>query len=154
MFEPVASDDEMEGAAAAIDAWLSTQLTDNPVVEAVERDASAPYRWFVRLSSPEKGVFTIWLLLRQRTLHHETYMCPAPMENEAQFYEHLLRRNLKLHGVAFAVGAEDAIFLMGQLPVEAVDDDALDWVLGTHYATVEHCFRPAMRIGFASLFKG
>jgi hypothetical protein len=154
MFEPVVSPEEITAAAARIEAWLAVQQAENPLVEAIERDESGVDRWFVRLRSPEKGPFTIWLLLRQRTLHHETYVFPAPMENEAAFYEHLLRRNLKLHGVSFAIGAEDAVFLLGQLPVDRIDDDALDWVLGTHYATVDQFFRPAMRIGFASLFKG
>ena len=43
---------------------------------------------------------------------------------------------------------------MGQLPVERIDADELDRVLGSVYAYVELCFRPAMRIGFASQFKG
>ena len=61
----------------------------------------------------------IWFTLGQRTLHYETYVMPAPEENYEQFYEHLLRRNLKLFGAAFAIGAEDAVFLVGQLPVDA-----------------------------------
>ena len=44
---------------------------------------------------------------------------PAPEENHEQFYEHLLRRNLKLYGAAFAIGEEDAVFLVGQLSNEA-----------------------------------
>ena len=79
---------------------------------------------------------------------------PAPEENHAAFYEHLLRRNLKLYGGAFAVGDEDAIFLVGQLDNSAVDEDELDRVLGSLYAWVEQCFRPALRIGFASRFQG
>ncbi len=154
MFEPAGTPDELDALGVRIERWLAEQVDENPTIEAIERDESGVPRWFVRLRGPEKGVFTTWLLVRQRTLHHETYLCPAPMENHAAFYEHLLRRNLKLHGVAFAIGAEDAVFLQGQLPVERVDDDALDWVIGTHYMTVEHCFRPAMRIGFASLFRG
>lgn len=154
MFEPVASPEEIEEVAGRIERWLRRQRTHNPVVAAVERDESGGPLWFVRLLSEEKGPFTIWLRLRQRTLHHETYVFPAPMENQAAFYEHLLRRNLRLHGVAFAIGDEDAAYLVGQLPLDRVDDDALDWVLGTHFAAVELCFRPAMRIGFASLYRG
>jgi hypothetical protein len=79
---------------------------------------------------------------------------PAPIENQAAFYEHLLRRNLKLYGAAFAVGAEDAIFLIGQLGVATLDEAELDRVLGSLYAWVEQFFRPAMRIGYASVFRG
>ena len=100
----------------------------------------------------EKDVTTIWFTLGQRTLRYETYVMPAPEENHADFYEHLLRRNDGLVGAHFAIGVEDAVFLRGELPVAALDDAELDRVLGTLYAYVEQCFRPALRIGFASRF--
>ncbi len=138
-----------------IDSWLAVQLEENPVVAAVERDReSGERRWFVRVRGEEKDVFTIWFTLRQRTLHYETYMMPAPEENAGAVYEQLLRRNTRLYGIAFAIGVEDAIFLVGQLANEAVTEDELDRILGSLYAWVEQCFRPAMRVGFASRFKG
>jgi hypothetical protein len=94
----------------------------------------------------------VWLTLDQRTLAYETYVMPAPEENHAQFYEHLLRRNHGLNGMAFAIGDEDAIFLQGRLPVAAVDEGQLDRITGSFYAYVELTFRPALRIGFASRF--
>jgi len=146
---------ELDALESRIDAWLAEQLAANPVVAAVDRDReSGERRWFVRVTGDQKDVFTIWFHLRQRTLHYETYVMPAPEENHAAFYEHLLRRNLKLYGGAFAVGDEDAIFLVGQLDNSAVDDDELDRVLGSLYAWVEQYFRPALRIGFASRFRG
>jgi hypothetical protein len=151
---PTAPDD-LDALDARIDAWLAEQLAQNPVVAAVDRDlGSGERRWFVRVRGEQKDVFTIWFHLRQRTLHYETYVMPAPEENHAAFYEHLLRRNLKLYGGAFAVGDEDAVFLVGQLDNAAVDEVELDRVLGSLYAWVEQCFRPALRIGFASRFSG
>lgn len=147
--------DDLDALDARIDAWLATQLAENPVVAAVDRDQeSGERRWFVRVTGEQKDVFTIWFHLRQRTLHYETYVMPAPEENHAAFYEHLLRRNLKLYGAAFAIGDEDAVFLVGQLANAAVDDDELDRVLGSLYTWVEQFFRPALRIGYASRFPG
>lgn len=144
---------EIEALAAEIEAWAERQRTANPVVAAVERlHDGEERRWFVRVLGEEKDVFTIWFALGQRTLRYETYVMPAPEENHALFFEHLLRRNRKLYGAAFCVGEEDAIFLAGQLPNEAVTDDELDRVLGSLYAWTEQFFRPALRIGFASRF--
>lgn len=152
MSSPTAPD-ELDALEARIDAWLADQVACNPVVAAVERDRdSGERRWFVRVTGEEKDVFTVWFHLRQRTLHYETYVLPAPEENHARFYEHLLRRNLKLYGAAFAIGDEDAVFLVGQLDNSAVTWDELDRILGSLYAWVEQCFRPALRIGFASRF--
>lgn len=149
------SREELDALETRVDAWLAAQLAENPVVAAVERDEeSGERRWFVRVRGEQKDVFTIWFHLRQRTLHYETYVMPAPEENQAELYEHLLRRNRKLYGAAFAVGEEDAIFLVGQLADGAVTDDELDRILGSLYTWVEQYFRPAMRIGFASRFRG
>jgi len=133
-----------------IDGWLARAAAENPVVAAVDRDIEVPRRWYVRMLGEEKSVTTVWLTLGQRTIRYETYVLPAPEENHAAFYEQLLRRNDRLVGAHFSVGAEDAVYLRGELPVAAVDDAELDRALGTLYATVEQCFRPALAIGFAS----
>ena len=147
------SDTELDRIEALIDAWAQRELVDNRVVEAVERaPRSQARRWFLRIRGEDKDVSTIWLTLRQRTLHYETYVMPAPEENHAEFYEHLLRRNQKLNTMAFVIGIEDAIFLQGQIRADAVTDDDLDQILGSFYAYIEQCFRPALRIGFASRF--
>ncbi|HLM64123.1 MAG TPA: YbjN domain-containing protein [Acidimicrobiales bacterium] len=149
------TDDELAALETSIEAWLDKQRADNPVVAAVIRDEeSGERRWFVRVTGEQKDVFTIWFHLRQRTLHYETYVMPAPEENHAVFYEHLLKRNMKLFGAAFAIGDEEAVFLTGQVPNSCIDDDELDRILGSLYAWVEQFFRPAMRIGFASRFGG
>ncbi|MBK9179710.1 MAG: YbjN domain-containing protein [Acidimicrobiales bacterium] len=149
-----ASPAELDVVEARISAWLGQQLADNPVVAAVDRGEPGERRWYVRLRGEEKDVSTIWLTLGQRTLHHETYVLPAPMEQHARFYEHLLRRNYRLYGVQFAIGPEDAVYLVGQVPVASLDEAELDRVVGTVYATVEQTFRPALRIGFGSHLPG
>ncbi len=147
------SDADLEQLEAFIDRWLALQLAENPVLAAVDRDAPGTRRWFIRVRGEEKDVFTIRFHLQQRTLHYETYVMPAPEENHAEFYAHLLRRNLRLYGAAFAIGEEDAIFLRGAIDNDLVMvEDELDRVLGSLYAWVEQYFRPALRIGYASKF--
>jgi hypothetical protein len=147
-------DRELAAVEAAIDGWLATQLAENPTVVSVERGEAGERRWYVRMQGEQKDVFTVWLTLGQRTLQYETYVMPAPEENFEQLYEHLLRRNLKLFGAAFAIGQENAVFLVGQLAVAALDESELDRILGSLYAWTEQFFRPALRIGFASRFGG
>ena len=154
MAPAVTSPEELDALDARIDAWLATELAENPTVAAVDRGEPGERRWYVRLAGEQKDTFTVWFTLRQRTLHYETYVMPAPEENHQAFYEHLLRRNFKLFGATFAIGDEEAVFLVGQLPNSAVDQEELDRILGSLYVYVEQCFRPALRIGFASRFSG
>jgi len=150
--EPL-TDSQLDVLAQRIDAWAERQRLENPTIAAVDRGDGDERRWYIRMKGEQKDTFTIWFTLRQRTLHYETYVMPAPEENHEAFYEHLLRRNLKLYGAAFAIGEEDAVFLVGQLANDAVTEDELDRVLGSLYAWVEQFFRPALRIGFASRFQ-
>jgi len=152
MADDIFDDAELDVLESRISTWLDGELESNPIVAAVERGERSERRWYVRVLGESKDVFTIWFTLGQRTLHYETYVMPAPDENHAQFYEHLLRRNRKITGMSFCIGEEDAVFLAGSLPVHAIDEGELDRVLGSIYQYVEQFFRPALRIGFATRF--
>ena len=135
-----------------IDEWLASIAAGWLPVEAVERGEGDERRWYVRLRGEDKDFTTLWLTLGQRTLRYETYVMPAPEENDGALYEHLLRRNERLVGAHFSIGIEDAVFLRGELPLVALSEVELDRVIGTLYATVEQCFQGLLRIGFASRF--
>jgi len=150
---PPATEAELVDLEARIDGWLGTALAENPMLLAVDRGEPGERRWYVRLAGEDKDFTTVWLRLGQRALHLESYVMPAPEENEAAFYAHLLRRNKSFHGLWFAIGAEEAVFLVGQLPLVALDEAQLDRLLGSMWAYVERSFRSAVRLGFASRFK-
>ncbi len=148
---------ELAALADRIDAWLAGIATGNPAIASIDRGTSddtmtGDPRWFVRMRGEDKDITTVWLTLGQRTLRYETYVMPAPEENAAELYEHLLRRNERLVGAHFAIGIEDAVFLRGELPNAVLTEAELDRILGTLYATVEQTFRGLLRIGFASRF--
>ena len=133
---------------------LEAMATDNPVIGGIERGERNERRWYVRLLGDEKEHFSVWMDLAQRTLHYETYFMPAPAEQRDQVFEYLMRRAAKLYGAAFVIGAEDAVYLAGQIDNRHVDAHELDRIIGQLYMTTEECFRPAMRLGFASRFNG
>ena len=135
-----------------ITSWLMSMMERNDTIVAVDRGEPDEHRWYVRMHGEEKEFTTVWFTLGQRTLQFETYVMPAPEENAEQLYEHVLRRNESLVGVHFSIGIEDAIFLRGELPLRMDDEDELDRVVGTLYATVERIFPTIIRIGFASRF--
>ena len=135
-----------------ITSWLMSMMERNDTIVAVDRGEPDEHRWYVRMHGEEKEFTTVWFTLGQRTLQFETYVMPAPEENAEQLYEHVLRRNESLVGVHFSSGIEDAIFLRGELPLRMVDEDELDRVVGTLYATGERSFPTIIRIGFASHF--
>jgi hypothetical protein len=138
-----------------IDEWLGTMRTVNETILAIDRAEPEPYfrsRWYVRMRGESKDFITVWLTLGQRTIRYETYVMPAPEENITEFYENILRRNDRLVGAHFSIGLEDAVYLRGELPLSALDEPELDRIIGSMYAHVEQCFRPLLKLGYASRF--
>ena len=135
-----------------IDEWIGELDAEHEHIVAVDRGEDEVIRWYVRMRGEEKEFTTVWLTLGQRMLRYETYVMPAPEENEQTLYENLLRRNERLVGVHFSIGLEDAVYLRGALPTPVVTKSDIDRILGTVYATVEQAFKPLLRIGYASRF--
>lgn len=135
-----------------IDEWLGTIRATHPNVEVAQRALDEPGRWMIRLRGESKEFTTIWMRLGQRTLRYETYVMPYPEEHHVEFFESLLRRNERLVGAHFALGAESAVFLAGELVLGAVDDRELDRIIGTLFAAVESHFVDLLKLGFASRY--
>lgn len=144
---------ELAALGEVIGNWAASERETSDIVLAVDHDP-AERRWYIRLRGEEKSVTTVWLTLRERTVHYEAYFMPAPEENAEALYEYLLRLNARLFGMRFAIGLEDAVYLVGQMPVGAIDEAELDRIAGSIFTYAEQYFRPAMRLGFASKFKG
>ena len=146
---------ELESLEKEIERWLDLSLKENPLFGGFERDSDEPVgesRWFIRVLGEEKDTFTLRFMLRQRMLHYETYVMPAPDENKELFFENLLIRNRKIVGATFCLGEEDAVFLIGAIPASTVGPNELDRILGTLWMTVEQNFKSFLKIGFASKF--
>jgi hypothetical protein len=148
----IASPDERAACAAVIETWTATRLAEGGAVVAVDRQPELD-RWYLRLRGDEKDFVTVWLTVRQRTLHHEAQVMPAPEVNIQATFEYLLRRNADLHQMRFALGAEDAVYLVGEVPVTAVTDEELDRIVGSSLAYVDAYFPTAMSIGFAGRYR-
>ena len=128
------------------------------MIAAVDRGEPSERRWYVRLEGEEKDFITVWFVLGQRTLQYETYVTPAPEENHAAFYEHLLRRNAKLNGVAFSIGVEDAVYLRGQIGVRHIDERRARphprIALRVQRAVLSPCHANWVRIEVSGLIRG
>jgi hypothetical protein len=151
--DPPATPEQLATLTRLIDGWAEEEAARNPIVAHVEV-VPDERRWLVRLRGEDKAVITVWLTLRERTLHYETYFIPAPEENVAECFEYLLRVNARLYGMRFAIGDEDAVYLTGQVPLKALDTIELDRIIGASYAYTEQYFRTALSIGFRSRVGG
>jgi hypothetical protein len=116
-------------------------------------DDRGHFHWLIRLKGDEKDVITLWLSLRQRTVHVETEVTPAPEENRETLYRYLLTKNAELRELHLAIGPEDGIYLMAQIPIMEMTTERLDEVVGATLIYVEEIYPTAMTMGLPSLYR-
>jgi hypothetical protein len=150
-------DAEMAAAVACIDAWAARELAAEGPLVAAERqevtDRTASFRWYLRFRGDEKDYITVWFTLKQRTLWHEAQFMPVPEANAAEVYAYLLRSNAGLLGMWFALGPEDAVYLVGRVPARLIDDDELDRIAGASVVYTDDHFPTAMTLGHPSTYR-
>jgi len=155
MIDTVATREARTACSELIDTWTKARLGDaESALVAVDRQLDQDVdRWYLRLRGEEKEFVTVWLTMRQRTLHHEAQLMPAPETNVLETFEYLLRRNASLHQMGFSLGTEDAVYLVGEIAVGSVDEGELDRIMGSSLAYVDSVFPVAMSIGFAGVYQ-
>lgn len=116
-------------------------------------DDRGHFHWLIRLKGEEKSVITLWLSLRQRTVHVETEVIPAPEENRETLYHFLLAKNAELRELHLAIGPEEGIYLMAKIPINEVTVERLDEVVGATLTYVEEIYPTAMTMGLSSLYR-
>jgi hypothetical protein len=145
--------------AATVEAWIAREQSPDGTFGLVAAehqevtDRTASHRWLLRFKGEEKDYITVWLTLGQRTLHHEAQFMPAPEEHRLEVLQYLMRRNTDLYGMAFCLGTEDAVYLVGRVPASLVDDEELDRIAGSSIVYTDDHFPTAMTLGHPHLYR-
>ena len=153
---PIAAQNSASRVDALLRSW-SEQWFASGVLKALEStgepDARGQYRWLLRLAGDEKEFITLWLSLRQRTLHVEAQLMPAPEERIEEVYRYLLTKNAELYALHLALGPENAVYLVGRVPIGELTSERLDELCGAALHYVDEIFPTAMTMGLGSLYR-
>ncbi|MFZ1063633.1 MAG: YbjN domain-containing protein [Acidimicrobiales bacterium] len=156
MSAPIASDEAPHELDALINEWRRL-WHENGLVGDVEHashaDDKGHYHWMIRLRGDEKDVIALWLTLRQRTVFLECEVMPAPEENREALFAYLLVKNADLRELHLAIGPEQGIYLVGQIPVGELTLARLDELVGATLHYVDEIYPTAMSMGLASLYR-
>ena len=106
-------------------------------------------RWVTQLSGEHKRSIPVLLVLDERSLKVASLLARAPDEGHEEVYRVLLRRNRHPLPVHFAIDDDGDLVLRGALPLVAVDERAVDELLGTVLALCDETFNEVLRVGFA-----
>ncbi|HJV15339.1 MAG TPA: YbjN domain-containing protein [Propionibacteriaceae bacterium] len=110
---------------------------------------TAPGLFSVNLPGTRKLVTECALEVGTHSLNLRAFVARNPDENHVGVYRWLLERNLKLHGICFALDALGDIYLTGRMPVELVTRADVDRLLGAVAAAADDSFNVILELGFA-----
>jgi hypothetical protein len=104
--------------------------------------------WYIRMDGDNKKGIALTLRVGDRTLQVESYFIRAPeQETMAAAYKWILQRNYRQY-LRFACDEEGAIHLMGNIPLDSVDEDELDRIIGSVLEYQDLNFKTFLEIGF------
>jgi hypothetical protein len=134
----------MTSDAAALADVVRTTLVEREL----EFDEAEPGSFLVKLPGTHKLATMTWLVIGDHSLQVEAFFCRKPDESHEKFYKWLLERNAKMYAVSFALDNHGDVYIVGRLPLSAVDADELDRVLGSVMTYSDEWFDTALEIGF------
>lgn len=93
---------------------------------------------------------TISVIVGNHTVSATAFVIRNPDENHAEVHQWLLRRNMKLPGIAFSVTPQGDVYLSGKLPTETITQDTLDRLIGAIASEADSSFNTLLALGFRS----
>lgn len=140
----------MSGSPAArYDEVLRATLDEAGLTYTREGEAA----YLVRLEGTHKLATMTWLVAGAHSLLVEAFFCRRPDENQAAFYSYLLTHNAKMYGVAFSLDGLGDVYLVGRLPLSAVNPAEIDRLLGCVLTYADETFDAALELGFGSAIR-
>lgn len=93
------------------------------------------------------------VLVRPRYTSISAFVIRNADENHAQYYRFLLRRNLRLPVLGYAIDDAGDVYVRGQVPTSAVDATVLDQLMGALLDAADAPFNDLLVLGFLTSMK-
>ena len=130
-----------------VDEIIAEVCADLPLEKTGERS------YVVTLPGSHKLKTLVNLIVGEHALRAEAFVIRQPDEEREKVWEWLLRRNSRLHGVAFTIDAVGDVYLTGRLPLPAVTASTLDNLLGAMLEAADESFDVLLELGFSTAIR-
>jgi hypothetical protein len=135
----------MLDAAAVIDDFLQSHDLDY--------DQKDEATYLITLPGQTKQQTHCALIVGDHSLSINAFVIRKPDENEAVVHHWCMSKNASMYGLAFAINQLGDIYLVGRLPLDAVNPQELDRILGAVLQYSENSFNPLLELGFTNAIR-
>ena len=126
------------------------EFLDSHDLEFARKDVNT---FLVTLPGEKKLQTHCALIVGDHSLSINAFVIRKPDDNEAAVHSWCMAKNASLYGVAFAINDLGDIFLVGRLPLSAVNEREIDRLIGTVLEISDTSFNPLLEIGFANAIR-
>ena len=112
--------------------------------EAGSRDGEV----VVTLPGEKKLKTVVSLRVGEHDLSVSAFVIRNADENHAEYHRYLLRRNLRMRALAYAIDSAGDVYVTGRFALAGVDADRLDEILGGVLEAADQPFNELLLIGF------
>ncbi|GAA1885072.1 YbjN domain-containing protein [Lapillicoccus jejuensis] len=145
--ETTAPPTDDEAVAAAAETVLRDWLGENDLEWEL---GGRRGEYVVTLPGEKKLKTVVSVVIKPRQTSVSAFVIRHPDENEGEFYKALLRRNLRMPSLAYAVDASGDVYVKGEVPTAGVDAETVDRLLGVALDAADSPFDDLLVIGFLS----
>ena len=136
---------------AAIDPRFTIEeFLDSHDLEYERKDSNT---FLVTLPGEKKLQTHLALIVGDHSLSINAFVIRKPDENQAAVYEYMLKKNAAMYSVAFALNELGDIYLVGRLPLSAINEREIDRILGAVLQYSDSTFNPLLELGFSSAIR-
>jgi len=121
--------------------------------QGLEYDHPTANTFLVSLPGTTKLATHCALIVGDHTLSVNAFVIRKPDENTGAVHAWCMLKNASMYGIAFATNELGDIYLVGRLPLGAVNEIELDRLLGSVLQYADGAFNPLLELGFADAIR-
>jgi hypothetical protein len=121
--------------------------------QGLEYDHPTENTFLVSLPGTTKLATHCALIVGDHTLSVNAFVIRKPDENAGAVHAWCMVKNASMYGIAFATNELGDIYLVGRLPLGAVNEIEIDRLLGSVLQYADGAFNPLLELGFADAIR-
>ena len=121
--------------------------------QGLEYDHPSEHTFLVSLPGTTKLATHCALIVGDHTLSVNAFVIRKPDENAGEVHAWCMLKNASMYGIAFATHELGDIYLVGRLPLGAVNEIEIDRLLGSVLQYADGAFNPLLELGFADAIR-
>ena len=93
------------------------------------------------------------LVVGDHSLSINAFVIRKPYAHEDAVHKWCMTKNASMYGIAFAINELGDIYLVGRLPLDAVNAQEIDRLIGSVLQYSDSSFNPLLELGFADAIR-